>query len=90
MIYCHIFIVDMSVLCITYLSHMIQSYKCRRNPGLFVGHVPVEHLLMYVTSATDSPTDFSCQTRQVIFRIYLPKLKFGCPQEFMCLAMPKF
>ncbi len=34
--------------------------------------------------------DFSCQTGQVRFRIYLPGLKYGCPQKCMCVAMSKY
>ncbi len=40
-------------------------------------------------SAVDKPTDFSCQTGQVRFRIYLLRLKFGCPQICMCLTKCK-
>ncbi len=29
------------------------------------------------------------QTGQVRLRIYLPKLKFSCPQKCICLAMSK-
>ncbi len=36
---------------------------------------------MYQVHAADRHTEFSCQTSQVRFMIYLPILKFGCPQK---------
>ncbi len=42
-------------------------------------------LVSYYTSATDR-LDFCCETGQVRFWIYLPRFKFGCPQQYMCLT----
>ncbi len=42
-----------------------------------------------VCNDADRPTNVSCQTGQVRFRTYLPRLKLGCPQKCMCLAMSK-
>ncbi len=42
-----------------------------------------------VVSAANRLTEFSCQTGQVRFMIYLPRLKFSCPQKCICLAMSK-
>ncbi len=49
----------------------------------------ISNEMLYYSSAADRPTDFSCQIGLVRFSIYLPRLKFGCPQKCMCLAMSK-
>ncbi len=43
----------------------------------------------HTPSTADRPTDVCCQTGQARFKIYLPRLKFGCPQKCMSLAMSK-
>ncbi len=52
---------------------------------------PPTHTHTYKAKAVlQTDSDFSCQTGQVRFRSYFSRLKFCCPQKYMCLAMSKY
>ncbi len=52
-------------------------------------HKWVDEIDISLWSVSDRCTEYSCQTGQVGFMIYLPRLKFSCPQKCICLVMSK-
>ncbi len=61
------------------MSYLVQPEIITRHCSAVCMCVEGDYLFIQCHSVADRHIDFSCHTGQVTFKIYLPRLKSGCP-----------